>query len=252
MDSPTKAVQAQVQLKILGRPLELHFALPAGPTRSSELLPAIHSLTDSVISLTAQAARETGQLEVSCRKGCAACCRKLLLIAPAEAHRLAHLVGDLPEPQRGSVLSRFAKAIRALEAGGLLAELRAAPRMCEPELYDLGERFFRLWVDCPFLENEECVIYAERPLACREYAVFSPPEWCFPQSSQNEVDLMCLPAKPSRAVAAWNPPQDTSAAGWIPLVLALEWTAGNPEPPTARPAEQWLKVFLDQLSLSDR
>ena len=39
----------------------------------------------------------------------------------------------------------------------------------------LGREYFQLGIPCPFLEEESCSIYHDRPITCREYLVTSPP-----------------------------------------------------------------------------
>ena len=42
----------------------------------------------------------------------------------------------------------------------------------------MSGRYFAAGIPCPFLEEERCGVYDERPVVCREYAVTSPPELC--------------------------------------------------------------------------
>jgi len=80
--------------------------------------------------------RLAGQL--TCRKGCDACCRHLSLCA-VEAAVLAKAVATLPPEQRGRLLER---ARCATEDG-----------------------------PCPLLEEHACLIYAARPIICRTHGL---------------------------------------------------------------------------------
>ena len=58
--------------------------VPAGQTNLTQILPVIQSLDDSLIAgITAQLG-EAGH-QVSCRAGCAACCRQLVALSIFEA-----------------------------------------------------------------------------------------------------------------------------------------------------------------------
>ena len=42
----------------------------------------------------------------------------------------------------------------------------------------VSKTYFSEQIACPFLEDESCSIYPVRPSICREYIVYSPPEYC--------------------------------------------------------------------------
>ena len=99
-------------------------------------------------------------------------------LALPEARRIRDLVEGLPEPRRTRVKERFAAARARLADAGLLASLEGPQTVGPRETLQHGEAYFALGVACPFLEDESCSIYEERPLICREYVVVSPPERC--------------------------------------------------------------------------
>jgi hypothetical protein len=68
-----------VQLTAGGRPLKLRVDVPTGPIRPEALLPLYRALAERLTHMSAQAAAEAGDT-VSCKQGCAACCRQLVAI----------------------------------------------------------------------------------------------------------------------------------------------------------------------------
>ena len=60
---------------------------------------------------------------VSCKKGCAACCRMLVPVSAPEAFALKEMVHALPEPRRLAILNKIAEARTRLAETGLLARL---------------------------------------------------------------------------------------------------------------------------------
>src|SRR5262245_35413661 len=105
--------------------------VPAGPTRLRVLLPLVQSLADQVVGAAVKGVEEQGH-QISCKKGCGACCRQLVPIAEEEARHIRDLVEALPEPRRTEVRTRFREARRRLDEAGLLEPLRH-PEACDKD-----------------------------------------------------------------------------------------------------------------------
>jgi Fe-S-cluster containining protein len=107
-------------------------------------------------------------------------------ISPAEAVRLAEVVEAMPEERRAAVKQHFAGAVKKLEERGLLdrraprgrAALVSAKKGAKAAWEDVSRRYFEAKIPCPFLEDESCSIYPERPMVCREFLVTTPAERC--------------------------------------------------------------------------
>jgi Fe-S-cluster containining protein len=206
------------------------------PARLDEMLPILRVLDDQAVEI---AARRHGQA-VTCAKGCSMCCRiQPVPVTPAEAYALLRLVESLPEPRRAQVIERFADRTARLEEAGLA------------ETYDGGRahvsRYLELQLSCPFLENDECSIYAARPLVCREFLVTSPKEMCAePLTAPVErVPIVLIPAASllQTGTALSGREQQT-----IPLTLALRYAERHrAELEGAYPAAQVLAQTIQDL-----
>src|SRR5207249_10576704 len=162
---------------VSGRRVRVDLSVPKGATRPIRLMPIFRALTDVFVEAAVENAQAEGH-SISCRKGCGACCRQLVPISEVEVEALRETVRALSAERRAEVVARFEDAVRRLAHAGLLDRLRA-PRMVRPdEMNRLGIAYFEQGIACPFLEDESCSIHAERPLACREYLVVSPPARC--------------------------------------------------------------------------
>jgi Fe-S-cluster containining protein len=84
---------------------------------------------------------------LACQKGCAHCCHFNVEINVLEAEPLADRVRRLPEDQREATVQRLKAAHETL--------LRTGP---------LRHRH-----PCPFLVDNECSVYDDRPLSCRSH-----------------------------------------------------------------------------------
>lgn len=244
--APPRTVTANVKLNLAGTPMEAEITVPTAPFPLPMLLPTFRSLAESIIGQAVEDAGAEG-LTVSCRSGCGACCRQLVPISEIEARRILELVEGFPEPRRSAVLARFAEARRRLHAAGLLDRLLKPEAFADDQLRPVALDYFREGVACPFLEDESCSIYEERPIACREYLVTSPAEHCAKPSPET-VHCVKLAAKVSRAVNRIGQDPAGRFVRWVPLILALEWAEAHPDDLPPRPGPEWLREFFEHLT----
>jgi Fe-S-cluster containining protein len=141
------------------------------------LLPGLRLIADDLAVTAAEDAAAAGS-PVSCRKGCGACCRQVAPVLPIEVPALAQALRAMGDEQRSVVVERARTARRQAEAAGLGAALDACGGTTIASRYRLAAAWFSLGIDCPFLDDGACGIYAERPLGCREYLVTSDPTHC--------------------------------------------------------------------------
>jgi Fe-S-cluster containining protein len=213
---------AKIHLEVLGQTRELALRVRGGPARARDLLAVATEISRQVSEL-AVAEAVAGGAQVTCKAGCAACCRQLVPISGIEARQLAEAVDGLPPRRRREVRRRFAEAVRQMEAIGLLDPLAARGRSAlrGADWDDVSRRYFAAQIPCPLLEDERCGLYADRPLVCREYLVVTPAEWCGEFSGRARA--VARPVRMSEALAdAGNEFAGVEFAS-VPLALALEW-----------------------------
>lgn len=175
------------------------------------------AMSDKAVAEAGRGAASRGE-PVTCGKGCAACCRELIPVSPAEAFYLRELMISMPEEGRREMGKRFQGAGKRL----MEAHNRDDFSFGDPGAY------FSLGIPCPFLSDEACTIHPHRPLACREHLAVSPAVYCgsFPNHS-----IQVLPIRGSMGEALSNlcaellgsPPER------ITLLSALEWAESNAE-----------------------
>src|SRR5579884_289598 len=237
---------ATIKFSIAGDEIETQVTVPRGPTSPRTLLPFFRAVAEAVVDRGVRQAELAGA-QVSCRKGCGACCRQLVPIAPSEAHQIGDVVEAMPEPRRSVIRERFAAARDKLAAAGLLETLESPEGAADSSLRQLGLDYFALGIACPFLEDESCSIYEERPIACREYLVTSPAEACARPTAAT-VRCVDLPAKASNAVSRLDEGSGGRFIPWVPLVLAPEWSRSNPEGPPKLMGPELLQRFFARLA----
>jgi Fe-S-cluster containining protein len=233
------SVTGSVELSIGGKRLQLELQVPSAPTGPAKLLPLFRSLADAIVDIAEQSVLAEGKA-ISCSNGCGACCRQLVPISAIEARRLRELLNELPERRAAEIRARFASARQRLAEAGLLAPLLEPEHIGDEQAQAFGLAYFARGIACPFLEDESCSIYADRPIACREYLVTSPATHCARPTAES-VDRVKIPAKVGSAVRKLQPP------AWVPLIVAPEWADAHPDEDPLRPGPAIVSDFFSAL-----
>ena len=242
-NSQDKWITGRGTLSIAGTKVDLEVTVPAAPVRLTKMLPIFQPLANVVVEVGVNRAKAAGQ-QVSCTKGCGACCRQLVPIAESEAYQLQALVDELPEPRRSVIRARFADAKATLQAAGLSDQILFPGELSVEGRRKLGLDYFQQSIACPFLEDESCSIHPDRPLSCREYLVTSLAANCA-QPSAETVQCIEMPGSVAQIVRALA---STRAVNWLPLILALDWAAENPDQSPSRPGPEWLQEVFQGLT----
>lgn len=226
MDNPNSSRDTQtarVRLTILGEAVEIAAEVPTGDVRLDEVLPLLRQIDSAAID-RAVARSEAAGKTISCCRGCSACCRaQPVPITPAEAYALWLLVESLPEPRRTEIRAEFAdREQRLIEAG--LADIFLGPsrEVTASEARAVAERYFRLGLVCPFLTDDACGIYLERPFVCRQYLVTSPAALC-DDPFANRVDVVPMPLAAATGFQRLSSELLGREQYTIPLTLALAY-----------------------------
>ena len=190
------------------------------------LLPIFHAITDE-LTARGSAREEAAGRSVTCRAGCAACCRQVVPLAAAEARHVAALVAAMSDARRAVLEARFADGRDALAAAGLTTQAAAVAAMGHAERDEYGRRYFRLGIACPFLEAENCTIHPDRPLACREYLVTSPASAC---ADPTDATIRSVPLAGRSSAAVTARGKEIEGHGTVMLIDALAWAAAHRAP----------------------
>jgi hypothetical protein len=140
---------------------------------------------------------------------------------------IADLVDSLAPERRLAVQQQFESIVTLLESGGMIEQLLDPVYSDEPVLA-VAREYFKLGRACPFLVDESCGIHAHRPVACREFNVTSPPEWCADPYS-HEIAKVSMPLPLSAPLARLTAGLTETKPRLIPLTLALRWAADQQE-----------------------
>jgi Fe-S-cluster containining protein len=169
---------------------------------------------------------------VSCRAGCAACCRQFVVVSPLEALAIERHVRAADRAQQRRWQEAHARHSKVLsQRPSLMRRLQAFRKLrgyLSPEEGDALEReYWAAQLPCPFLEKERCTIYPARPFACREHFAVTPAELC-------AKDLDAVETPPTRfefrAIAAATGEQCFALEDrLVPLFEATAYAADHQE-----------------------
>ncbi len=205
--------------------------VPVGFIPITAIVPVTRRLGEEAAQLEIEQAATTG-LTISCRKGCAACCRMLVPVSAPEAFALREYVEQLPADQQTFLHNRLNDTKARVTREGLWDRLTDVAEASRPvpdeELDPINQSYYALRIPCPYLEDETCSIYEARPAACRELLVTSPAELC-QDLEQNPVSPLPISMRIGSILGLLWGTLTSSPPRLIPLPMALEWAERHKE-----------------------
>ena len=237
-----------INLTVRGKPLEVEVTVPTKPVKPQRMLPVFQKMTNLFVEIGVKESEAEGQ-DVSCQKGCGACCRQPVPLPEFEAYHIAELVEKMPEPQRSSVRMRFDKAVAHLTEIGWVDRFENCADSSEEQRTAMFLDYFREGIACPFLVDESCSIHQNRPLACREYLVTNPPENCSNPTPQN-INLIKIPVAPSKNLFKFGQKNPLPGLNVVPLIMSLKQAGEKPNDFQQKTGEQWMGEFLQSVLTS--
>lgn len=222
----------KVRLPLLGGDREVTLPVPGGKGALTMVLPAARKLSKASMDASVESERAEGR-HVTCKSGCAACCRQLIPVSLIEARALMTIVEKMPTAKRDAIERRFAASLARIEEAGLAPKPGREPRTSllsdvagdvRDQWNDVNDRYLALDLACPFLERERCVVYEDRPFVCREHMVTTDPAACTTGVGARAVPR---PAYLTRALAKTVEALDGIMPSSLPLLFAPEWLAAR-------------------------
>ena len=126
--------------------------------------------------------------DVTCRKGCSACCHQFISVTVSHAALVADFLYANKKAManfRSSYEAWLKSFENSPEAAAVLRELETNTTQAAAMRHDKQEllaAYHKLDIPCPFLDSGECSIRAVRPVSCAAYFAVSPVERCLPDS----------------------------------------------------------------------
>jgi len=235
-------------LNILGRTLHLSIAFTPGPASLPDIAPLARQFSTH-LALTALDSLRKRRYSIPCLKGCAACCRYLVPLSAPEVFRLNDEILEMPPERRKTVVQKLLhNAKQILEKAAETADVvDFSMQSSTSHITQISGWYADLELTCPFLSQNLCTIYDQRPTACREHIITGPEAVCRPlQADGSRVVPMSLSIL--EALARLTAELEKSEVEAVILPLALPWAQANLD--RARrtwPARQIVESFIEIL-----
>ncbi len=206
---------AYIEMTVMNKNIKVEIPVPEGFVKPSTLMPLFQGLSDTIVKIAIEKDNREGK-NLTCKKGCGACCHQIVPIGKVEMYWLRDVVSGLPKQKQEQLKKRFADIEHNLKKSGLFQDSLDIAKLKPEERHTLGKSYFNLGIPCPFLENEICIIHEKRPIICREYAVSSPAINCLAPTA-NTIEKMSIPSLISHIVSKLG--CEDEKVSLIPLAL---------------------------------
>jgi len=231
----------ELELDILGEPVHLRISAEQRQAKLADIVPMARRLSTRLALVMLGKLRENGK-HVPCRKGCSACCSYCLIpLSVPEAFRLAEEVMAMPTDRGRAVMQSSLETARTM-----LAERPAEFDFNESAETDYQAQISRLrgWcaglqLACPFLSEHLCMLYEQRPTACREHIVTGSPGKCEADVA-DEPQVVRMPVSILECLGELTAELEQSEIEAVMLPLTLPWVQENLE----RAEQTWPAVGM--------
>ena len=180
--------------------------------------------------------------DIPCRKGCVHCCKYLISLSIPEIMCINRELAELTAENQRAVLDSLNSNAK-LMLDNMPADILAG----NSSLEELSLWYTELRLDCPFLDNNLCAIYASRPIACREHIVAGSDSAC----TVGNVELQDI-KKPAISVAealvTTTAELEAAEPEAVIMQLAPAWCELNAERCERKwPAKKIVQTFIKSL-----
>ena len=156
----------ETELEVVDELLPVRIGVRNGTAKLADIAPMARELSSKIADVGLRHFKRNGKT-IPCRKGCASCCHYIVVLTAPDAFRLVEEVHKMLPQRRKEVKKSFRKANEWFEQHpGKFQRADGAP----------GSDNLRY--PCPFLDNNQCTIYENRPIICREWMVTGTEQNC--------------------------------------------------------------------------
>jgi Fe-S-cluster containining protein len=220
----------ELEIEILGETLRYNIEVENRHGKLADIVPIARSISSKVVAVVQDKLREDGQT-IPCCKGCSACCYYLTPLSIPEAFRLSDELLSMPADTGRVVLESYLGSAQKI-LDNMLADFDEGSGDHQNNIPDshqvsrLSSWYAGLKLACPFLSDGLCMIFENRPTACRENIVTESAEICEVQG-QDGTQAFKIPVSIAEALAQLAAELEQSSVEAVMLPLALPWAEEN-------------------------
>lgn len=236
-------------LDIAGKTVDFRIYVTAEQATLADIVPLAREFSTKLTTLFLENLREDGET-IPCRKGCSACCNYLVPLSVPEIFRLREELLAMPSDYSVRILRSCLDT-----AGKILGEkprgfyLKNSSKSSQPHMGVVSEWYGGLKLACPFLSEDVCILYEQRPLACREHIATGTNLFCQPDH-KDESTVAPMPISVVEAVGCLTAELENLDIEAIMLPLAFAWAEDNLwRSKRSWPTETMVRRFVEILKL---
>lgn len=194
----------ELDVDIFSEPIRMRIGVRDCRAKLSDVVPIARLFSAKLVGAALKSLSSTAT-PVPCRKGCnSACCHHMITISVPEAFRLVEEVSMMPVEQREFIKQRcqgVAERIKKhMPEYHSLNDSENAYLASRPESWKMSYWYSKLTQPCPFLYNNICMVYEQRPIICREHIVAGSLAECR-IDGDNEANRVNMPVRTAGALA---------------------------------------------------
>jgi Fe-S-cluster containining protein len=234
-----------LEFDIFGKAVDFRIAA-SGSARLADIVPAARAISAKITDIATERIY-CHRGHIPCHKGCPACCSYLVSLSIPEVFCFNREVFLKPKHLSSHILRTY-----LLAASQIIKHRPPSPppEQCFSdesanlsELHSLSDWYASLNLVCPFMYNNQCVIYQQRPLVCREHFVTGSAQGC--KGGRGEAQVVELPVRMANILCQFTR-ELCAADDAVMIPLALAWYEKNKElDERTWPAVKMVKLFTE-------
>lgn len=234
-------------IKVFGKELDFAINVTGREAALSDIVPAARKISNKITNAIVQGLNED-DINVPCRKGCCSCCSSLIPMPVPEVFRMREELLSMPNKSSNRILRRsINSAVRILKKTNRSEYLKDFSKPGKNNVNDLNKWYGELHEVCPLLSGGVCLLYEQRPIACREHIVTGTADLCR-QDKLSKPNVVSMRVSVVEALGEMAGEIEGTEVEAIMLPFAQAWVQDNLWRAERKwPAMEMVKVFTEIL-----
>ncbi len=246
--SDRDAKVVDLELDIFEEKISIQIGIGKGRARLADIVPLARTICSKINDVVIKNIQNNGE-QIPCYKGCSACCKRCLVpLSVPEAFRLKDEIDQAQAHKRHSIRRNCLIASRHLvthkTTKKFVHQSAESPSNNPAHLNLISDWYSSLKLTCPFLSQDICTIYEQRPLACREHFIIGSTEGC--KNGDSLAEVVDMPIRMSNALVQLSSELEGTTMEAVILPLILLWCEENKKRVERTwPFEMMVKRFVE-------
>lgn len=237
----------ELEIDILGKAVYFRIGIADNQARLSDIVPLARTISTKQALTVLDSLSMNGQ-SVPCCKGCSACCNYLIPLSVPEVFCLREELLAMSADYSNRILqSCLDTAKRLLDNKPPIFSSKTSSKSARSRIGRIGKWYAGLKLACPFLSDRLCILYEQRPIACREHIVTGSSVSC-KIGQRGEPNVVPIPVSILEAVCQLTAELENLDKEAIMMPLAFAWAGDNlPRADRTWPAVAMVTRFVEIL-----